>query len=224
MRLLHVGWLLFHHEQAAILLYFLVMLPGVVLHEFSHLVVAAMLGVSAGGLTVWPKVHRQGLQLGSVQVARTDILRESLIGLAPLIAGSLAILSIAGLVFNVPLSAQGNIITWLDYVANHADRLLTQDNAAIWLYLIFTVSNAMLPSPSDRQPWRDLVVFVGIIAGIALLMNGGIPQIPKDVITNLTRALDLLTISFAFTIIVDIIFIAGIFVVEQILIAFRGSW
>ena len=144
--------------------------------------------------------------------------------LAPLIAGSLAILSIAGLVFNVPLSAQGNIITWLDYVANHADRLLTQDNAAIWLYLIFTVSNAMLPSPSDRQPWRDLVVFVGIIAGIALLMNGGIPQIPKDVITNLTRALDLLTISFAFTIIVDIIFIAGIFVVEQILIAFRGSW
>ena len=112
-RLLHVGWLLFHHEQAAILLYFLIMLPGIVIHEVSHLLVAAVLGVRAGGLSLRPQVRRDGLQLGSVQVARTDVVRESLIGLAPLIGGSVTVLLIAGFIFEIPVTEPADVIEWL---------------------------------------------------------------------------------------------------------------
>ena len=177
-RLLHVGWLLFQIERAAVLLYFLIMLPGVLLHELSHLVMAGLLGVPAGGLTIWPKVQRDGLQLGSVQIARTDMVRESLIGLAPLLAGSLAVLAIAGLVFDVPLQTPADPLSRLLYVVNHIDQVLSQENAMVWLYLIFAISNAMLPSPSDRRPWRTLLLFLGIVGGVILIINGGPPQIP----------------------------------------------
>jgi hypothetical protein len=222
-RLLHAGWLLLHHEQAAMLLYFLIMLPGVLIHEVSHLVVATLLGVRAGGLSLRPRVRRDGLQLGSVQVARTDFVRESLIGLAPLVVGSLVVLLIAGLGFEIPLESQGDMAGRLVAVVHNADGLLHQPNALLWLYLIFAISNAMLPSPSDRQPWQTLVIFVVIVAAGAFFLNGGLPSIPNDVVAGLARAIDLLALAFAFTLLVDIVFIAGIFVVEQGLMALRRS-
>lgn len=221
-RLLHVGWLLFHHEPAAVLLYFLIMLPGILIHEVSHLIVATVLGVRAGGLSLRPKVRRDGLQLGSVQVARTDVLRESLIGLAPLIGGCLTILLIAGLIFEIPLMDQSTAVDKLNYIATHAETLLQQPNATLWLYLIFAISNAMLPSPSDRQPWRTLVIFIGVVATGALFLNGGAPSIPDDVLGNFTRAVDLLALAFAFTLVVDVVSVAGIWIAEQGLMALRG--
>lgn len=222
-RLLHVGWLLFHHEQAAMLLYFLVMLPGVLIHEVSHLVVAALLGVRAGGLSLRPKVRRDGLQLGSVQVARTDVIRESLIGLAPLIGGSLAILLIANLAFAIPLAGQGGLTDRVNYVIDNYDALLYQSNAALWLYLTFAISNAMLPSPSDRQPWRTLAIFITIVAAAVIFLNGGLPRIPDDVVAGLARAIDLLALAFAFTLIVDLLSVIGIYALEQGLLVLRGA-
>ncbi|MBS1252056.1 MAG: hypothetical protein MAG451_01092 [Anaerolineales bacterium] len=221
-RLLHTGWLVFNHELAAVLLYFLVMLPGILIHEISHLIAATLLGVKAGGLSLRPKVRRDGLQLGSVQVARTDIVRESLIGLAPLIGGSSAVLLIASLVFEVPLTDQGDVMTHLQYVVENIESLLQQPNATLWLYLIFAVSNAMLPSPSDRQPWQPLAIFVGIIAAVVLFLNGGPPQIPDDFVINLARAIDLLALAFAFTLLVDLVFVSAIFLTEQVLLTARG--
>lgn len=220
-RLLHTGWLLFHHEQAAVLLYFLIMWPGVLIHELSHLVVATLLGVRAGGLSVRPKVRRDGLQLGSVQVARTDFVRESLIGLAPLVGGCLVILLVAGLGFEMPLESRADMLGRLSVVARDAGDLVRQPYAPFWLYLIFATSNAMLPSPSDRQPWQTLLMFVGIVAISVLFLNGGLPRVPDDVVTGIVRAVDLLALAFAFTLIVDLVFLAGIVVVEQGLIALR---
>lgn len=218
-RLLHVGWLLFRREQPAMLLYFLIMLPGVLIHEVSHLMAATLLGVRAGGLSLRPKVQRDGLHLGSVQVARTDVVRESLIGLAPLIGGGLAILLIAGFAFRIPLESQGDVVNHLTYVINHIEALLQRPNATLWIYLIFSISNTMLPSPSDRQSWQMLAVFVGIVAAATLLFNGGLPHIPTDVVAGLTRAIDLLVLVFTFTFFVDLVFIAGIYLVEQGLMA-----
>lgn len=220
-RLLHLGWLLFHHEQAAVLLYFLIMLPGVLIHEISHLVVATLLGVRAGGLALRPKVRRDGFQLGSIQVARTDVVRESLIGLAPLVGGSLAILLIASFGFAIPLDGPGNLVDRLAGVVNDVGVLLQRPNAALWLYLIFAVSNAMLPSPSDRQQWQPLVIFVAMVAAAIIFFNGGLPRIPDDFVADLSRAIDLLTLAFAFTLLVDLVFVTAIYLVEQTLIGLR---
>lgn len=222
-RLLHVGWLLFQRETAAVLLYFLVMLPGIVLHEVSHLLMAAVLGVRAGGLSLWPKLQRDSLQLGSVQVARTDPLRESLIGLAPLLGGSAVILLIAGVAFDIPLQGSAGLIDRVRYLVGHLGALLSHADAAIWFYLIFAVSNAMLPSPSDRQPWRSLAIYVGLVGGLVLLVNGGLPRVPADVVGGLTRTLDWLGLAFALTLLLDVCVVVGIYVVQQLLLAARAS-
>lgn len=222
-RLLHVGWLLFHRERAALLLYFVIMLPGVLLHELSHLVVAAVLGVRAGGLSVRPVYRRRGLELGSIRVARTDVVRESLIGLAPLVGGTGAVLLIAGLFLRVPIEASQALAGQLRYVLSQREAFLEQPNALLWLYLIFAVSNAMLPSVSDRQTWQPLAIYLGVLTGMVLVMNGGLPALPLGLVDTFTRAISLLALAFGLTLLVDLVFVAGIYVAEQVLMAVRGG-
>lgn len=222
-RLLHVGWLLFQHEQAAALLYFLIMLPGVLLHELSHLVMATVLGVPAGGLSLRPVARRHGLELGSVRVARTDVVRESLIGVAPLLAGSVAVLLIAGLFFQIPVEVPQALGEQFRYVLAHLETILQRPNALLWLYLLFAISNAMLPSASDRQSWQPLATYLGVLVVVVLVVNGGLPAIPTGVVVVFARAASLLALAFGLTLLVDLAFVAGIYLMEQVLMALRGS-
>ncbi len=83
-------WLLiFRDPDVAMITYSLTMLPGVVLHEASHWVVATVLGVRTGRFSVFPERTTDGhLRLGFVETERTDIVREALIGAAPLLVGA----------------------------------------------------------------------------------------------------------------------------------------
>src|SRR5512134_3658848 len=71
-------------------------LPGVFLHELSHFVMAKILRVRTGKFSIFPQSLPNGrLQLGYVETARSDVVRDSLIGAAPLIAGTLFIAYVA---------------------------------------------------------------------------------------------------------------------------------
>lgn len=78
--------------QYAVILYAIVLLPGVLLHEVSHWVAASLLGVRTGKLSLFPRVQPDGtIQLGYVEYYKGRTLgpiRESLIGGAPLISGT----------------------------------------------------------------------------------------------------------------------------------------
>jgi hypothetical protein len=41
----------------------------------------------------------------------------------------------------------------------------------IWLYLIFAISNAMLPSVSDRRAWPGFIVVMALLAGLVYLLG-----------------------------------------------------
>lgn len=222
-RLLHVGWLLFHRERAAVLLYFVILFPGVLLHELSHLVAANVLGVRAGGLSLRPVMRRRGLELGSVRIAHTDAVRESLIGLAPLVMGSALVLLIAGLFLQVPLDAPQALLATPASIVEHLQRAFQQPNALLWLYLIFAISNAMLPSASDRQSWQPLAVYLGLLTATVSLVHGGLPNVPPSLVVALTRSVGLLALAFGLTLLVDLVFVAGIYATEQLLLALRRA-
>lgn len=183
----------------AIRFLFFLLLPGVVLHEFSHWLVANLLGVRTGKVSVGlGKMRGKHFSLGSVTVERADPVRESLIGAAPFVFGLAAILLIAGYGFGIwpgsDLSLQemfqrvwssiGDPLTWLD------------------LYLIFAVSTAMIPSESDREPWGALIAFSGVVVVLSVLF-GWAPNIPPDVIAGARRALDALTLAFGITVVLN---------------------
>lgn len=189
---------------------FLLLLPGVILHEGSHWVVAKLLGVRTGkvslGLGRAPGKH---FSLGSVNVERTDSLRESLIGLAPFAVGLGAILLIAGYGFNLWPDSSLTVNQMLDVV------LPTVNDPLTWLdlYLIFAVSTAMIPSESDREPWGPVLVFFGVVGGLAILL-GWTPRIPPEVIDIARRVLQALTFAFGVSAAVNLAVAAAIWVVE----------
>ncbi|HRK88210.1 MAG TPA: hypothetical protein PK152_03665, partial [Anaerolineales bacterium] len=93
-RLLHrevqvVLLLITRNRQLTIGLFSVLFFPGVFLHELSHFLMAKILGVRTREFSLIPQSLSDGrVRMGYVEIEQTDIIRDSLIGLAPLIAGT----------------------------------------------------------------------------------------------------------------------------------------
>lgn len=157
-----------------IIFFQILFLPGVFLHEVSHFLTAKLLRVRTGGFSVIPRALPGGrLQLGYVETAKSDIVRDSLIGAAPLIFGTLFVAYVA-------IDRLDMRVLWDTFRNGQFDlfwlglRLLpTVGDFYLWFYLAFAVSSTMMPSESDRHAWLELVVSVGILFAIALLVGAG---------------------------------------------------
>lgn len=175
---------------------FLLLLPGVLLHEFSHWLVANILGVRTGKISIGLGKMRgnKNFSLGSVTVERTDPLRESLIGIAPFVFGLLAIWLLMGfgfglwapndpqLVVETIWSTIGDPLTW------------------VALYLVFAVSTSMIPSESDREPW-GIIIGIFVAVGALMIILGWVPRFSPE------------TIAFGQTVLYTLIFVFGVIVV-----------
>jgi hypothetical protein len=178
-RLLHreiqaVLLIITRNPQLTIGLFSIFFFPGVFLHELSHFVMAKILGVSTGRASLVPVSSSNGrLQMGYVETEQTDIVRDSLIGLAPLIAGSLFI-AYAGLnrlglhvLLDVLTNKQISLF-WMGI------KLLPQiKDFYLWFYLIFTVSSTMMPSESDSTAWLPLGIWTAGLLALAIFAGAG---------------------------------------------------
>jgi hypothetical protein len=201
-------------REIAVLLYALPLLPGILLHELSHALAAVLLGVRVGRISIRPQLAGQRVQLGFVPVEKTDAVRASLIGLSPLLAGSAAILSIGYWVFG--LDALGAALAAGDR-ANLIPGLLSAlraPDAWLWAYVIFAVSNTMLPSRTDRQAWTPLLLFL-LLIGALLWAAGFWPAIVAGLAEPVTTALRWLAIMCALTVGIDLPFMLLIALVER---------
>src|SRR5437588_102405 len=74
-------------KKITIYLISLFFLPGVIVHELGHWLMANVLFVKTGEIEFMPQIHGEHLKLGSVEVAQTDPIRRFFIGVAPIIIG-----------------------------------------------------------------------------------------------------------------------------------------
>lgn len=217
-----IGILLFNSSNAGMALLWFVLLPGVLLHEISHWLMAKLLGVPTGRLRLTPSVQGKQVVLGSVEVKRTDPVRDSLVGLAPFLAGTLALLGIGYWVFDAAsLGLAWERNDWGGVAAQLAGAFRV-DDAWLWLYLLVAVSNAMMPSPSDRESWRLVLVYLAIVAAV-MIFFGWLPSLPASLIDALTGGLRTLTYAFALVLVIDLVFAAGLGLLELGLSALRGG-
>ncbi len=202
----NLAYLVSRDEAAAGFVHFAVLLPGVVLHEVSHWASARLLGLRVGRLELWPQAEKDGLRLGSVQVQQADPLRGSLVGIAPLVAGSVVLLLVGrhafGLGAFLEALAQGDVgALWAAARAAAGTHDLW-----LWAYLVFAVANAMLPSPADRQAWRPLLLYAALLIGGYWLLGGRLPEVPAPAWQALAGALAHLAAAFNLALAVDLAF------------------
>ncbi len=175
-------------SKAALMLFALVFLPGVFLHELSHFLAAKLLRVRTGRFSIFPReMGNQRLQMGFVEVAASDPVRESLIGAAPLLTGSafVAYVGFSRLGMNALVSSV--YLGLGEWVTAFSD-LFRQPDVWLWLYLAVTVSSTMFPSASDRRPWLKVGIGLAIILGVVLILGAGVWLLDL-ILPGLTRGL-----------------------------------
>jgi hypothetical protein len=200
-----IAYLISRDPEMALVLYALPLLPGVALHELSHWLIARLLGVNTGTFSIVPRRSPDGrVRLGSVQVENVDAFRTSLIGLAPLFFGSIAVLLISYLAFGV--SSLGDAVQSenIGGVIASLGGVLRAPDAWLWLYLLFVIANAMLPSPADRQTWPPVILFGFIMLALALIF--GWSSAVEGVGRALGEVLRWLAGAFTIALVVDIPF------------------
>jgi hypothetical protein len=205
----------------AVPLYALPLLPGIVLHELSHAFAAFLLGVQVGRISIRPKRAGQRIQLGFVPIEETTVWRASLIGLAPLLVGSTAILLIGYWVFGLGTIGESLAAGNWSALITELPRVLKASNAWVWAYLIFAIGNTMLPSRADRQAWRPIILYL-LLIGVLISIAGVGPAIIAHLARPLIVALRWLATMCAITIIVDLPFALLIALTEKLLERGKG--
>ncbi len=130
------------NQKAATYLFALLFLPGTFIHEMSHFLTGLFLLVPVGKVELFPEIEEGGVKMGSVAIGKTDPVRRTLIGIAPVVFGLAIILGSVFWVYERGLFRQPVVV-------------------AILAYLIFEVGNTMFSSKKDVE--GALKVFIPAI-------------------------------------------------------------
>lgn len=101
-------------------------------------------------------------------------------------------------------------------------QILAVTNVLVWLYLIFAVSNAMMPSRSDRHAWPAFALIMGVVALVVGFLGRN-----TGLLDNLAQPVAVLFgylgTAFSIAIAVDLLCIGLIALAEWVLGRLRGA-
>lgn len=162
--------------EYAIVGYFLIFLPGIIVHEAAHWLMAKILGLQPGKFRVWPVRKGKMVGLGSVTTRSGGPFLDSLVGMAPLLVGTVLVGILSRMWFSeaalATLFASDQPSDWWRALTS----ALRSPDAPLWLYLVFTIANGMMPSAPDREPVKPLLVYIGLAALVYFAL--GLPLTP----------------------------------------------
>ncbi len=211
-------------ETVAQMAYYLLFLPGIVLHELSHVVMAKLLGLRVGKVSLGPRRRdKYSIELGSVTISRGDPFQESLVGLAPLLTGTAVLTLICYSIFDVGAMGEALRAGGWDAALGDLNRFWRVPDSALWAYAVFVVSNSMMPSSSDRRPWLLAGLYLALALSAVILLVG-IPAIPTTFSDQAAGLFQALTLAFLFTLMVDVLVATALWVMDLIVVRFsRGE-
>lgn len=206
--------LLTRNSSASLGLFSLLFFPGVLLHETSHFLAARLLGVRTGHFSVVPQLTIDGrLRLGYVETEKADLIREALIGAAPLLTGGAAVIflgthNLGGMALSQVVAQQA----WGEFLPT-LKAMTRQPDFWVWFYLAFTVSSTMLPSQSDREAWIPIAGGLAVLTMIAVFAGAG-GWLSEHVFPLIRLALGTLTAIFGISLLVHLILAMPIWLIR----------
>ena len=187
------------------ILFAILFFPGVLLHETSHYLMARLLGVKTGRISLIPRqIDERRLQLGSVETAHTDLIRDALIGAAPLITGGIVVAYIGFVRFDLPAIWMNfrwqELLSWQLVAAN----ISQNPDFWLWVYLAFVISSTMMPSKSDRKAWLPIGIMIALLLVVSLLAGAG-PWLTMNFTPVLNKLFHSISIVFAISVVLHLV-------------------
>ena len=217
-----VGWLLTNDFQTTTVLYYLVFLPGILLHEFSLWLAAGILNVRADRAIQFPQEQEIGeLKLNFIRLSpHTGAVRLAIIALVPLSAGMFALWAIAVQVFQwestIDIAANGTV----DAISQAVTALTRTTDFWLWFYLAFAVANTMFPVLPNKLSARRKATLAIMIPAIFLIVWRASDAVRPDIarsIEGLLNSLALVTLQVTiFNIFVVIILGVAEAIIERV--------
>ncbi len=197
----------------AIGIFSLLLLPGVFIHEISHLLMAILLRVPVKKISLLPVVTKQGkIRLGFVQTAKSDVFRDSLIGLAPFMIGLFLVAYIGtqklGLTAFTDINYESNLSAFVISLKN----LPQMTDFGLWFFLAFAISTTMIPSEADRQSWKIIILVISITLVVVIISGLG-----DWMLNSIYPAINYWLLSISFVLLVSVLVHVLIFFPSMIL-------
>jgi anaerobic C4-dicarboxylate transporter len=99
--------------------------------------------------------------------------------------------------------------------------VIGQPDFWLWFYLIFAVSNTMLPSASDRRAWLPLILVMVILLGMVLFIGIG-PWILNRLGSTFKSALDAIIMVLGITVLIDLVLLPPTYFIRRVISHFLG--
>ncbi len=219
-------YLLTGNKKTVLYLLSLILLPGTVIHEVSHMLVAELLFVKTGEFSFIPEVKEETIKIGSLQIAKSDPIRRTIVGLAPLIVGLTIITSVCYFYLFPPI-INPLIHLWADIKstiwANHASPLQISINFSFsqllflfsTLYLLSSISLTMFSSKKDLEQAVFPILLIITILSIFWLAGFKL-TFPKYFLDFFGNIFTIINKSLVFVCFLDLIGFLGIRLIVKI--------
>lgn len=232
-RIFGLGWMFSARHEAAAVIYTLVLLPGIVVHEFVEWITAGVMNFKTVRSMRWPEADKNGeldpkfitveypkLPKNSNTAQRLkDLFGKAIVEIMPTIVGILLTLLISNSILQLPILIK-EIPTWdVLKIGDALGKVTSQPGFPLWFYILFTVSNSMMPRQFARRgmaillgvaiAFMILLAIIGFSGAVSNWMNGPIPS-----------AINQLSAIFGLVLVVDSVVFVGLvlaeFVIERV--------
>ena len=199
-------------------------MPGVFLHELSYWLTAGILNIQAKSSLKWPEPQEIAeLDLSFVELSKNaSPVKLALITLAPIITGLVTVWFIANNVLNFNDFFMTLGTGELADVADAVRGLASAPDFWLWIYLLFAISNTMIPKLTNLRGLRWVLIAAGIILVLLFLIGAGSQIIFGTLAQPLTNAVNLLSATFVVIIGIDLLFVILLGTVEAIIERITG--
>jgi len=151
--------LVFKNEEIIFSIMSVIFLPGTIIHELSHYLVATILFLNVKEVTIFPKFEKNQIKLGGVTYIKKDFIRGLLVGIAPFFVA----LSVFWLIAGFKIFPQANL-----------------GFNILLIYLIYAISSTMFSSSQDLVDLVFIIPLIIIIIMIIYIFNIRIEMIIKN--------------------------------------------
>jgi len=211
-----VGWVLTNSKKTATALYYVLLLPGVFVHEFTQYLVAGALNVRIRRVIAWPEAQDNGtLRLNFITIQRARPLERAIIGAAPLGVGLTLVWVISTQILNLEEVLNALLQGDANLLAPALRELGSTPDFYLWLYLMFAIGNAMLPTPADREGWPLVLGVFGVILVFLLII--GVGEVLLQTFTGpVAHGVELLATAFLMVLLVQVPAMIAIAILEAV--------